>query len=362
MNSTANDQEQHPSSAAAPVQDGEAATPTPRPPKRHWHLDPAWAVAVLAVALLAGQWLDTHYRIGGLEQELSKRLAGFEGTAKESQLLSSQAQEGTREALVKLGVLESKLAEWQNQQVALEALYQEMSRSRDEWTLADVEQILMAASQQLQLAGNVKAALIAMQTADSRLQRLDKPQFIALRKAINQDIERLKALPFVDTVGISLQLDDVVATVDSLPLASESARKSLKSAPEPAPQEGPLARFGREAWSELKQLVQVRKVESPDAALLTPSQTYFLRENLKLRLLAARLALLQHDEATYRADIKAAQGWVRQYFNSQDRATRGVLTTLHQLSQSAVSIQMPDITASLAAVRDYRGKREGGRE
>jgi len=351
MNDTANDREQQPPSATAP-----------RPHKRQWHIDPAWAVAVLAVVLLAGQWLDTHYRIGGLEQELSKRLAAFESSSKESRLLSSQAQEGTREALVKLGVLESKLGEWQNQQVALEALYQEMSRSRDEWTLADVEQILMTASQQLQLAGNVKAALIAMQTADSRLQRLDKPQFIALRKAINKDIDRLKALPFVDTVGVSLQLDDVVATVDSLPLASESARKNVKSAAEPVPQDGPLARFGREAWSEIKQLVQVRRIEKPDAALLTPSQSYFLRENLKLRLLSARLALLQHDEATYRADVKAAQEWVRQYFNSQDRATRGVLTTLHQLSQSAVTIQVPDISASLAAVRDYRGKREGGHE
>jgi uroporphyrin-3 C-methyltransferase len=351
MNGMANDQEQQPTSATAPA---------PRPHKRH--IDPAWAVAILAVVLLAGQWLDTHYRIGGLEQELSKRLATFESSGKESHILSSQAQEGTREALVKLGVLESKLAEWQNQQVALEALYQEMSRSRDEWTLADVEQILLTASQQLQLAGNVKAALIAMQTADSRLQRLDKPQFIALRKAINKDIDRLKALPFVDTVGVSLQLDDVVATVDSLPLASESARRDAKSAAAPVPEGGALGRFGREAWSEIKQLVQVRRIEKPDAALLTPSQSYFLRENLKLRLLSARLALLQHDEATYRADVKAAQEWVRQYFNSQDRATRVVLTTLHQLSQSAVTIQMPDISASLAAVRDYRGKREGGRE
>jgi uroporphyrin-3 C-methyltransferase len=356
MNGMTTDQEQQ--ASAAP----DAGAEKPAAPARARRIDPLWVVAVLAVVLLAGQWLDAHYRIAALEQELARRLAVFESSGKESRILSKQAQEGTREALVKLGMLESRLGEWQNQQVALEALYQEMSRSRDEWTLADVEQILMTASQQLQLAGNVKAALIAMQTADSRLQRLDKPQFIGLRKAINKDIDRLKALPFVDTVGVSLRLDALVATVDDLPLAVERVPKAARSAAEPAPAGGAWARFSREAWSEIKQLVQVRKIERPEALLLAPSQTYFLRENLKLRLLSARLALLQHDEASYKADLNAAQQWMRQYFNSEDRATRGALVTLHQLADSPVAIQVPDISASLDAVRDFKTPRERTRE
>ena len=360
MSGMTTDQEQQ--AAATPTPEGSAEKAAAPKPARTRRIDPVWVVAVLAVALLAGQWLDTHYRIGALEQELARRLAGYESSGKESRILSQQAQEGTREALVKLGMLESKLGEWQNQQVALEALYQEMSRSRDEWTLADVEQILMTASQQLQLAGNVKAALIALQTADGRLQRLDKPQFIGLRKAINKDIDRLKELPFVDTVGLSLRLDALVASVDGLPLVVERAPKAAQSAAEPAPTGGAWVRFSREAWSEIKQLVQVRKIERPEAPLLAPSQAYFLRENLKLRLLSARLALLQHDQASYKADLGAAQQWMRQYFNSEDRATRAALGSLHQLAESPITIQVPEISASLDAVRNFKIARERTRE
>src|SRR5207342_1659331 len=105
------------------------------------------------------------------------------------------AQEAAGDVQVKVGVLDDKLAQSQNQQVALESLYQELSRNRDDWSLAEIEQIVLIASQQLQLAGDVRAALLALQTADSRLQRLDKPQLIPLRKVIAKDIERLKALP-----------------------------------------------------------------------------------------------------------------------------------------------------------------------
>ena len=85
----------------------------------------------------------------------------------------------------KLSLLEAKLAESQNQQLAMEALYQELTRTRDEATLEEVEQLLLIANQQLQLANNVKAALIAMQEADARLQRIDRPQLSSLRKVLS---------------------------------------------------------------------------------------------------------------------------------------------------------------------------------
>lgn len=311
-------------------------------------------IAVLAFALAAWQWLDSRHRINEMEQSLVKRLTEFESSSKESRLLSSQAQEGTREALVKLGVLESKLIESQNQQVALEALYQELSRNRDEWALADIEQILSIASQQLQLSGNVKAALIAMQTADSRLQRLDKPQFIGLRKAINKDIERLKALPFVDTVGISLRLDQMIDTIDKLPLMLSTPPKDEKPAPKAKASSGWWAQLGREAWQDVTQLVQIRRIDHPEVPLMSPSQSYFVRENTKLRLITARIALLQHDEQSFKADLKAAQEWVNRYFDNNAKITRMTQTTLRQIAESSVSIQLPDISESLAAINNYK--------
>ena len=179
----------------------------------------AGRAAGLGVA--AWQWYDSRSEIGALRQELAKKLADADTQSKESRIVAEQVREAVADAQVKLGVLESRLAESQNQQIALEALYQELSRNRDEWAYAEIEQSLFIASQQLQLAGNVKAALIALQTADARLQRMDRPQLTALRKAINRDIERLKAAPHVDTVAISVRLDGLIAQVDTLPLAME---------------------------------------------------------------------------------------------------------------------------------------------
>lgn len=315
-------------------------------------------IALIAVGLSIWQMTDTRHRLALLEKELAKELAQTESSTKETQFIAVQAQESVREATVKLGVLESKLADSQNQQVALEALYQELSQNRDQWALADVEQILSIASQQLQLSGNVRAALIALQTADNRLQRLDKPQFIGIRKVITKDIERLKALPFVDTVGISLRLDDAIAAVDSLPLPLQTPPADQVKA-EPRPHSGKWwSQIGQEAWDDFKQLVQVQRIDQPQAPLLTPSQHFFLRENLKLRLLTARIALLQHDEATYKADLRAAQDWVSKYFDRDAKATKAVLSTLKQLAESPVSIQLPDISDTLDAVRNYKLSRE----
>lgn len=321
-------------------------------------ISPALAVAVAAIVLLAWQWLDTRQRINTLEQTLSRRLAEFDTRNKESQILATQAQETTREAAAKLNLLEQKLAESQSQQVALDALYQELSRNRDEWTLAEVEQILLIASQQLQLAGNAKAALIALQTADSRLQRVDKPQFFGLRKAINKDIEQLQALPYVDVTGLSLRLDGLIAAVDELPLnPGRIAQEEKPMARQPAG-ENFWQRLGVEAWQDFKQLVRIQNMEKPELPLLPPSQAYFLRENLKLRLLAARVALLQHNEASYKTDLKAAEDWVNRHFDAKDKATRSALTTLRQLAQTRVSIELPDISASLNVLRTFKLGRE----
>lgn len=316
------------------------------------------AVAVVALVLTGWQWLDSRQHGKALEQNLGRRLAEFDSRNKESQIVAARSQEESRQAMVKLGMLEQKLSESQNQQVALESLYQELSRNRDEWALAEIEPILLIASQQLQLAGNPKAALIALQTADSRLQRLDKPQFISLRKAIVADIERLQALPAVDVVGYSLRLDSLANMVDDLPLVIGGELPADRVATKARGDETPMAKLGREVWLDMKQLVRIQNMENPDAPLLSPSQAYFLRENLRLRLLSARIALLRHDEVTYKADLKAVDAWLRRYFDVKAKPTQTALGVLKQLAGGSLSIEMPDISASLNAVRNYKLVRE----
>ena len=322
----------------------------------------AFILGLVAVGGGAALWFHQDREIDALRAELAKRLAESDLQSKESRLVSQQVREATQEATVKLGVLEAKLAESQSQQIALEELYKELSRNRDEWAFAEIEQSLLLASQQLQLAGNVRGALIALQNADARLQRMDRPQLAPLRKALARDTEQLKAVPYVDVVGISARLDALVATVDKLPLAMEvrPAEEAVAAAAAPAPGSAWL-RFLREAWQEVRGLVRVQHMDRADVALLSPTQSFFLRENLKLRLVGARLALLTRDEASYKDDLNAARTWLTRYYDGGDKAVQSTAVSLRTLIESPISIQVPDITATLDALRSQRVARDRGR-
>jgi uncharacterized protein HemX len=277
-------------------------------------------------------------------------------------MLAGQANESMRDAQAKIAVLEGRLAESQSQQLALESLYQELSRNRDEWALAEIEQVLTIAAQQLQLSSNVRAALLALQLAESRLARSDRPQFIPVRKALARDIERLRALPSVDITGLSLRLDELVAAVDGLPLAFDErsppvGKGGATGAADIVPA-GFFARFGAELWAELRSLIQIRTMDGPEPPLLLPSQAYFLRENLKLRLLNARLALAMRDEAGFREDVRVAQTWLKRYFDSRSKPAGSFAAQLKQLGGSALTFELPTLVDSLEAVRSFKAHRE----
>jgi uroporphyrin-3 C-methyltransferase len=320
---------------------------------------------VVLAAIVAFLWLDTRGRIGATQDELAKRLRDIETESRDARTLGRQNQDALREALAKLAALESRFAESQNQQIALESLYQELARNRDEWQLAEIEQVLAIAQQQLQLSGNVRSALLALQLAESRLTRVDRPQFLPVRRALTRDIDRLKALPALDVPGLSLTIDRLISSVDAMPLAFDerterpAAPKGAKAAP--AAEENFLARLGGEVWKEIRQLVVVRKIEAPEPPLLLPQQAWFLRENLKLRLLNARLALLTRDEAGYREDLRVAQGWIQRYFDARAKSSLAALAQMRQLSAASISFEPPSIVDSLEAVRGFKSRRERGK-
>ena len=323
-----------------------------------------FAVAlVLLAVIVAALWLDTRGRIGATQEELAKRLHDIEIESREARAGARQAQEGLRDAQAKVGALEAKLAESQNQQVALEALYQELARNRDEWQLAEIEQVLAIAQQQLQLSGNVRAALLALQLAESRLSRADRPQFLPVRRALTRDIDRLKSLPMLDLPGLSLAIDRLVASVDALPLAFDERleRPAAAKAAKPggaAAEENVFARLGGEIWRELRQLVVIRRIDAPEPPFIAPQQAWFLRENLKLRLLNARIELLTRDEAGYRENLRVAQGWIQRYFDVRAKASQAALAQIKQLGAASVSFEPPGITESLEAVRGFKSRRE----
>jgi uroporphyrin-3 C-methyltransferase len=337
--------------------DAPPASGTQRASKRKaWFISPAAIGFGLAALLLAWQWYDGHSRINALREELAQRVRESESDSRDARLAARQAQEAAREAQAKLAQIELRFAEFQNQQIGLEALYQELSRNRDEWVLAEIEQVLTIASQQLQLAGNVQVALAALQTADARLARSGRPQFLPLRKVFARDIERLKTAPGLDVPGIAVKLDQLIAGVDSLPLMQDARPQAAAAAKRES--DGFWERLVADLLGELKQLVRIQNVEGADPALLSPPQAFFLRENLKLRLLNARLALLARDESAYRNDVKTAAGWLERYFDTRSRAAAAMAVTLKQLGSGTPGVSLPTIGESLAAVRGYKPVRQ----
>ena len=349
-------------------------------------------LAVLVIIFL-WQWLDGHRAISDMQQQLAKKIAEMDGSSKANQILLTQSQEQVRELFAKVATLESRYAESQNQRAALEALYNDLSVSRDETALAEVEQMLLIAAQQLQVSANVKAALIAMQSADARLQRMNRPAFNGLRQAISHDMDKLRALHDVDITGINLQLNNLIAVVDKMPLAYQQRaadEKLLSGHPnevvaqsvppeseehlmEPLaiplgsqttatkrlvmaghPNETTWQKLLREIWQEVKQLVRIENTGKAEIPLLPPNQEFFLRENLKLSLLSARLALLSRDGDSFRQGLKTAQLWTARYFDGKSNEAMRMSDELKKLAASDISIELPDISSSLQAVRNYR--------
>jgi uroporphyrin-3 C-methyltransferase/uroporphyrinogen III methyltransferase/synthase len=323
--------------------------------------------------LLALQWWSARSDISDLRREVAQRLQSGENLNSQTKLIADRVDDQLRVLQGKVAVLEARQSESQNQQAALEQLYRDLAKNRDDWALAEIEQVLSTASQQLQLAGNVRSALVALQNADARLSRVDRPQFIAIRRAIAQDVEKLKSLPSVDLTGVAVRLDSLVAQVDAMPLLSDEKPGIVAPSPKTklsnrqkiestsafdwrVEMQERWTAWSSELWSDLKQLMRIRTVTAPEALLLTPEQAFFARENVKLRLLNARVALLSRNDAAFRSDLAEADRALQRYFDLRDPHTRAGRELIRQIRESVLNIEMPTLSHSLAAVRQSRSR------
>ena len=260
-------------------------------------------------------------------------------------------------------MLEARLAEEQGQRESLEQLYTDLSRGRDEAVLVEVERLVAVASQELAISGNLTTALAALQTADVRLARTDSARFLPLRRVIARDIERLKVAPSVDVAGMALKLDQLAAAVDTWPLLSDArppgacAASADAETTEPSPGTPRWERWLERLHSELgdyRDLVRLRRVDTPEALLLVPQQQQLLRLQIKLRLLNARQALLMRNDRLFRIDLAEAQALVSRYVDVRQPNVAAAIATMKQLGSTALSVDVPQINDSLAAVRAAR--------
>lgn len=354
------------------------------------HLLPArWIAAgsVLLAAMCAGAvvfaW-NTQQRVKGLEQQLVKRQDDSGAQAAEAQMLAKQAQETSRDAAAKLALLEARVAEATLQRSQLEELIQALSRSRDENILADVEASIRVALQQTAITGSAEPLVIALKQTEERLARHNQPRLEGVRRAVVQDLDRVRAAGAVDLSTLAIKLDEAVRLVDELPLLSVPDRRAASRQPArtPAPAESnasaPLPEAPASAarssawleflgaswgamstrvWDEVRGLIRVTPIEQPEAMLIAPEQAFFLRENLKLRLLNARLALLSRQLDTAQSDLRDAQSVLERYFDRSSRRVLNAIDLVRQVSVQTRQISVPRPDATLAAIAAVAGGR-----
>jgi len=332
-----------------------------------------WTGVALLV-LLAGISLALAYsaqqRVSMLEKELVRRQQDSQGQSGEARMLAKQAQEGTRENAAKIALMEAKVSEVAIQRGQLEDLIQSLSRSRDENVLVDIDAGVRVALQQTAITGSAEPLVSALKQADERLTRYNQPRLEGVRRAIARDLDRVKAVGVADLPSLSIKLDEAVRMIDELPLLAVAEPHKAASAPAAAPKAAQsrsgsvgessngwmktwndtVSNASDRVWGEVKSLVRVTRIDHPEAMLLAPDQAFFVRENLKLRLLNARLALLSRQYDTAQSDLQAAHAVLEKYFDRSSR--RLVLTSdlIKQVSLQARLVAVPRPDDTLAAI------------
>lgn len=245
---------------------------------------------------------------------------------------------------------------------AVDKVISDLGRNRNDWVLAEAEQLLLMANYRLQLARDTQTAVVALRAADRRLEQLADPALLPIRKLIADEITEVQSLGRADVPGIALQLGSLANAVGKLPLDTDRTFRPLSTAAvSQAPEgEGSGWRFLREIWHDLIGLVRIRVSADVQKPLLSPEQSYFLQENLRLMLYGAQLAALHGDSDTYRQNIDAAQAWIKDYFDVDAQAVNNTQQELERLIHEKIVIEPPDISGSLDALRTFMKKKESG--
>jgi uroporphyrin-3 C-methyltransferase len=288
-----------------------------------------------------------------MQEALARQSADSSIAASEARSNAKQAQELAMQTAAKASVLDARLSEVALQRTQLEELMQSLSRSRDENLVVDIESAVRLAQQQAQLTGSVEPLLAALKSADVRVTRAAQPRLAALQRAIAKDVARIKGTALADTPSLLVKLDEIVLLADELPLSNAvntpRSDAPLKRKKDEAVQTWWL-RMADTVHEELRNLVRVSRINEPEAALLSPDQSFFVRENLKLRLLNARLGLLARQVDTARSDLTTASTMVGRYFDPQARKTQATLALIQQVQGQMKVLEVPRVDETLAAL------------
>ena len=336
-----------------------------------WRYGMGAVTIVAAVGLISSVLL--WQKLNTIQEQLARQSADAGTQAVEARTLAREAQEHASDTATRLTVAETRLNEVALQRGQLEELMRSVSRSRDETLVVDMEAALRLAEQQAQFTGQLEPLLAALKSAQQRIERAAQPRLLPVQRAMARDVERLRTAQVADTAGLLARLDDLVRQVDDLPLqnavattaatrrlqaktsSNASGTASTSSTSTETANDAPwwqaaLLQAGEVVWDEVRSLVRVSRIDQPEAILLAPEQAFFLRENLKLKLLNARLGILARQFDSARTDLAAAHAAIQKYFDPTSRRTQQVAASLQQSQLHLKNNELPRLDETFAAL------------
>lgn len=336
-------------------------------------------IAALAISILATAYLWR--KLNGIQEHLARQSADASTISIEARSLAKNAQELAREAVARSSLNETKLSEVALQRSQLDELMQSLSRSRDENLVVDIESALRLAQQQAQLTGSVEPLLAALKSADVRLAKSAQPRLNTVRRALSNDAQRIKAATVTDVPNLMGKLDELTQLIDTLPASNAVGSKQADTAASPLAKSESGQATGSNAGKDIKptktasvandlqntvsawlqqiwlavraesgKLVRVSQIAHPDAVLQSPEQTFFLRENMKLRVLNARMGVLSRQFGSAKSDLAMVNADLRKYTDASAPAAKQALGLLQQLQAQLANLSIPGLEESLAAL------------
>lgn len=282
------------------------------------------------------------------------------------------------ELKTRFDLLQAEQKEASNQRRALEDVYEKLIASRTAVSISEIEQLTSIAQRQLFVLGNVKGAEVALEQAVSLLKNSEEPRLISLRNAIELDLGLLRDLPDLKVIDLAIKLDLAIDSVGSLPaLAGPDATTDMtlaefshggpgKSRVDPVQHNpnvfqaatGFLSSFFVTAWEDIKGLIDITKVDNPEVLRLSAREIEDVRNATRLSLLNARLSLLSRQGDLLKADLARSKGFISTYFDPKSTQVSQTLSLLDEVSKAQLTIELPDLSRSLAALRLAKASEE----
>ncbi|HDX8426426.1 uroporphyrinogen-III C-methyltransferase [Aeromonas veronii] len=292
---------------------------------------------LLALGLTGGLYLHGHKNavaqqaeLAQLKQQLASALSKIDQTSsKDAEQLAALDQTQQR--------LQGEMQGLQNRVLDLN------DKRPNDWMLAESEYLVRMAGRKLWLEHDLVSAITLLGNADERIAALNDPSLMPIRKALAEDIAKLKGMPRIDREGLTLKLAALSDQIELLPLSTVSMPEA-KAEPDQAVSTNP------DEWkSNLKKnwvkftenFVTIRRRDGAVEALLSPQQEIFLRENLKTKLLQAQLSVYREQQALYEDSLDKAQRWLTQYFDTDNSATRYMQGEIDKLKGEQIQIDYP---------------------